>query len=202
MRRPCPTVRLRPPRQMRAATRSVVQRFLVVRLRDAAAPARFFTPPDDFGREPDGFFAPPLGAFLPPDAADFIAVARDGAFAAALVFVPVPRVFVLDADRFFAGDAPFRERTVAAGPRAGSAARRLDAASSRGSDGVSPLEPLSCRALVTDGALGNVDGSGGEVPAGTAWRISNRSRTTLCASFCLLRAWRMSSPCRSRPATL
>ena len=111
------------------------QRFLVVRLRDAAAPARFFTPSDDFGREPDGFFAPPLNAFFPPDAADFLTVARDSFFAAVLgrVFVFVPRVFVLDADRFFAVDAPFRERAVAVGLRAGAAARRLDAASSPGS---------------------------------------------------------------------
>ena len=184
-------------------TRSAVQRFLVVRLRDAAAPARFFTPPVDFGREPEGFFAPPLNAFFPPDAADFLAMAGDSFFAAVLdrVFVFVPRVFVLDADRFFAVDAPFRERAVAVRLRASAAARRLEA-SSPGSAGVSPLEPLVCRALAADGALGNVDGSAGEVPAGTAWRISNRSRTTLCANFCLLRAWRISSPCRSRPATL
>ena len=176
----------------------------MVRLRDAAAPARFFTPSDDFGREPEDFFAPPLDAFFPPDAADFLTVARDSFFAAVLdrVFVFVPRVFVLDADRFFAVDAPFRELAVAAGLRIGAVARRLDAASSPGSGGVAPLEPLSCRALATDGALGNADGSAGEVPAGTDWRISNRSRTTLCASFCLLRAWRISSPCRSRPATL
>jgi hypothetical protein len=174
-----------------------------VRLRDAAAPARFFTPPDDIGREPERFFAPPLDAFFPPGAADYLAVARDGFFAAVLerVFVFVPRLFVLDADRFFAVDAPFRERAVTVGLRAGAAGRRLDAASSPGS-GLSPLEPLSCGALATDGALGNVDGSAGEVPAGTAWRISNRSRTTLCASFCLLRTWRIFSPCRSRPATL
>jgi hypothetical protein len=175
-----------------------------VRLRDAAAPTRFFTPSDDFGREPEGFFAPPPGAFFPPDAADFLTVARDSFFAAVLdrFFVFVPRVFVLDADRFFAVDAPFRELAVAAGQRVGAVARRLDAASSPGSRGVSLLEPLSCRALATDGALGNADGSAGEVPAGTDWRISNRSRTTLSASFCLLRAWRISSPCRSRPATL
>ena len=174
-----------------------------MRLRDAAAPARFFTPSDDFGREPEDFFAPPLDAFFPPDAADFLTVARDSFFAAVLdrVFVFVPRVFVLDADRFFAVDAPFRERAVAVRLRASAAARRLEA-SSPGSAGVSPLEPLFCPALAADGALGNVDGSAGEVPAGTAWRISNRSRTTLCASFCLLRAWRISSPCRSRPATL
>jgi hypothetical protein len=67
---------------------------------------------------------------------------------------------------------------------------------------VSPPEPLSCHVLAADGALGNVDGSAGDVPAGTASRISNRSRTRLCASFCLLCAWRISSPCRSRPATL
>ena len=159
-------------------TRSAVQRFLVVRLPDAAAPARFFTPSDDFGREPEGFFAPPLDAFFPPDSADFLTVARDSFFAVVLdrVFVFVPRVFVLDADRFFAVDTPFRERAVAAGLRAGAAARRLDAASLPGSGGVAPLEPLSCRALATDGALGNVDGSAGKVPAGTAWRISNRSR--------------------------
>ena len=116
-------------------TRSAVQRFFVVRFRDAAAPARFFTPPDDFGREPEGFFALPLDAFFPADAADFMAVARDSFFAAVLdrVFVFVPRVFVLDADRFFAVDAPFRERTMAVGLRAGAAARRLDAASSTGS---------------------------------------------------------------------
>ena len=164
-----------------------------MRLRDAAAPARFFTVSDDFGREPEDFFAPPLDAFFPPDAADFLTVARDSFFAAVLdrVFF-VPRVLVLDADGFFAVDAPFRERAVAAGLRAGAAPRRLDAASSPGSGGVAPLEPLSCRALATDGALGNADGS---VPAGTDWRIANRSRTTLCASFCLLRAWRISSPC-------
>jgi hypothetical protein len=118
------------------------------------------------------------------------------------VFVFVARVFVLDADRFFAVDAPFPERAVAVGLRAGAAVRRLDAASSPGAGGVSPLESLSCGALATEGALGNVDGSAGEVPAGAAWRIANRSRTTLSASFCLLRAWRISSPCRSRPATL
>jgi hypothetical protein len=185
-------------------TRSAVQRFLVVRLRDAAASARFFTPPDDFAREPEGFFAPPLGAFFPPDAADFRAVARDSVFVAVLdrVFVFVPRVFVLEADRFFAVDAPFRERVVAVGLRAGAAAWRLDVASSPGSGGFSPLEPLSSRALAMDGVLGYVDGSAGEVAAGTAGRISNRSRTTLSASLCLLRAWRISSPCRSRPATL
>jgi hypothetical protein len=162
---------------------------------------RFFTP-DDFGREPEVFFAAPLDALFPPDAADFLAVARGSGFAAVLdrVFVAVPRVFVLDADRFFAVDAPFRERAVAVGLRAGAAARRLEA-SAPGSATVSSLEPLSCRALA-DGALGNVEGSAGEVPAGLAWRVSNRSRTTLCASFCLLRAWRISSPCRSRPATL
>ena len=175
-----------------------------MRLRDAAAPARFFTPSDYFGREPEGFFAPPLDAFVffPPDAADFLRVARDSGFAAVLgrVFVFVPRVFVLDANRF-AVDAPFRERAVAVRLRASAAARRLEA-SSPGSAGVSPLEPLVCRALAADGALANVDGSAGEVPAGTTWRISNRSRTTLCANFCLLRAWRISSPCRSRPATL
>jgi hypothetical protein len=173
-----------------------------VRLRDAAAPARFFTP-DDFGREPEGLFAPPE-AFFPADAADFLAVARDSFFAAVLerVFVFGPCVFVLDAVRFFAVDAPFRERAVTVGLRAGAAARRLDAASSPGSGSVSPLEPFSCRALAPDVALGNVDASAGEAPAGTAWRISNRSRTTLCANFCLLRAWRIFSPCRSRPATL
>jgi hypothetical protein len=42
----------------------------VVRLGGAAAPARFFTPLDAFGREPEGFFARPLAAFFPPDAAD------------------------------------------------------------------------------------------------------------------------------------
>ena len=175
-----------------------------MRLRDAAAPARFFTVSDDFGREPEDFFAPPLDAFFPPDTADFLTVARDSFFAAVLdrVFVFVPRVFVLDADRFSAVDAPFRERAVAAGLRVGAVARRLDAASSPGSRGVAPLEPLSCRALATDGALANADGSAGDVPAGTASRISNRSRTRLCASFCLLCAWRISSPCRSRPATL
>jgi hypothetical protein len=152
-----------------------------VRLRDdAAAPARFFTLPGDFGREPEGFFVPPPDAFFRPDAADFLSVARDGDFTAGdRVFVFVPRVLVLDADRFFAFDAPFRERAVAAGRRAGAAARRLDAASSPGSGGVSPLEPLSCLTLATDGALGNVDGSAGEVFAGAVWRISNRSRTTL-----------------------
>ncbi len=140
-----------------------------MRLRDAAAPARFFTPPDDFGREPEGFFAPPLDAFFPFDP-DCLAVARDSFFAAVLarVFVFGPRVFLLDTDRFFAVDAPFREPAVAVGLCAGAAARRLDAASSPGSEGVSRLEPLSCRALATDGALGNVDGSAGEVPAGTA----------------------------------
>jgi hypothetical protein len=176
-----------------------------VRLRDAAAPARFFTPPDDFGRAPEGFFAPPLDPFFRPDAADFRAAGRDGFFAAVLdrVFVFFePRVFVLDPDGFFAVDTPFRERGVAVGLRARDAARRLDGASSPGLGTVSPLEPVSCRALATDGSLGNVDGSAGEVPAGTARRISNRSRTTLCASFCLLRAWRIFSPCRSRPATL
>ncbi len=178
-------------------TGPAVQRFLVVRRRDAAAPARFFMPPDDFCREPNGFFAPPLDALFPPDAADFPAVARDSFVGAVL-----DRVFVLDADRCFAVDAPFRGRAVAVGLGACVAAPRLDAASSPGSGGVSPLEPLSCRALATDGPLGNVDGSAGEVPAGIAWRVSNRSRTTLCASFCLLRAWRISSPCRSRPATL
>ena len=120
-------------------TRSPVQRFLVVRRRDAAAPARFFTPPVDFGPEPDGFFAPPLNAFFPPDAADFLAMAGDSFFAAVLgrVFVFVPRVFVLDANRFFAVDAPFRERAVAVRLRASGAARRLEA-SSPGSAGVSP----------------------------------------------------------------
>jgi hypothetical protein len=174
-----------------------------VRLRDAAAPARFFTPPADFGREPEGLFVPPLDAFFLPDTA-VVAVARDCFFLPFLdrVFVFVPRLFVLDADRFFAVDVPFRERAVAVGLRAGAAARRLDAPSSPGSVVVSPLEPRSCRALATDGALGNVDGSVGEVPAGTPWRVANRCRTTLCASFCLLRAWRISSPCRSRPATL
>ena len=181
---------------------NVVQRFPVVRFRDAGAPARFFTPPDDFDRE--GFFAPPVDPLFPADAADVLAVARDSFFASIpdRVFVFVPRVVPLDADRFFAVDALFRERPVAVGRRAGAAARRLDAAAAPGSVGVSPLEPLSCRAFATDGALGNVDGSAGEVPAGAAWRISNRSRTTLCASFCLLRVWRISSPCRSRPATL
>jgi len=179
---------------LRHRPRAAVQRFLLVRLRDAVAPARFFTPSDDFGREPEDFFAPPLDAFFPPDAADFLTVARDSFFPAVLdrVFVFVPSVFVLDADRFFAGDAPFRERAVPAGLRVGAAARRLDAASSPGSGGVAPLEPLSCRELASDGALGNADGS---VPAGTDWRIANRSRTTLCASFCSLRAWRISSPC-------
>jgi hypothetical protein len=186
-----------------ADTRSAVQRFLVARFRDATAAARFF-PPDDFGREPEDFLAPPLDALFPPDAADVLAVARDSFFAAVLdrIFVSVPRVFVLDADRLFTLDAPFREGAVALGLRADAAARRLDAASSPGSWGVSPLEPLSCRALATDGALGNVEESVGEVAAGTAWRLSNRSRTTLCARLCLLRAWRISSPCRSRPATL
>ena len=174
-----------------------------MRLRDAGAPARFFTPSDDFGPEPEGFFAPPLDAFFPRDAADFLTVDRDSFFAAVLdrVFVLVPRVFVLDADRFFAVDTPFGERAVAVGLRAGDAAatRRGVVA---GLEVVSPLEPLSRRALATDGALGNAEGSLGEVPAGTDWRISNRSRTKLCASFCLLRVWRISSPCRSRPATL
>jgi hypothetical protein len=61
-------------------------------------------------------------------------VARDRFFAAFLdrVFVFVLRVSVLDADRFFAAGAPFRERAVAVGLRAGAAARRLDAASSPG----------------------------------------------------------------------
>jgi hypothetical protein len=156
-----------------------------------------------FGREAEGFFAP-LGAFFRPDAADFLAVARDSGFASVLdrVFVVVPRVFVLEAVRFFAAGAPFRERAAAVDLRAGAAARRPDAGFSPGSGAISPLDPLSCRALATDGSLGNVDGSAGEVPAGTAWRFSNRSRTALCASFCLLRAWRISSPCRSRPATL
>jgi hypothetical protein len=182
----------------------VTQRFLAVRLRDAAAPARCFTPPDDFGREPEGFFAPPLDAFFRPEAAVFLAVAGARFFAAVLdrVFVFVPRVFALDADCFFAIDPPFRERAVAVFLRAGTAARRLDAASSAGSRSVSTVEPLSSRTLATDGALGNIDGSAGEVSAGTGWRFSNRSRTTLCASFCLWRAWRISSPCRSRPATL
>jgi hypothetical protein len=141
-----------------------------VRFREAAAVARFFTPPDDFGREPEGFFAPPLDAFFPADAADFLAVTRDGFSAAVLdrVFVFVTRVFVLDADRFFAVDAPFPERAVAVGLRAGAAARRLDVAWSPSWGGVSPLEPFSSRALATDGALGYVDGSAGEVPAGTA----------------------------------
>jgi len=183
-------------------TRSAVQRFFVVRLRDAAVPARFFTPPDDFGLEPDGFFARPLDVFFPPDAADGLAVPRDSWFAAVLdrVFVVVARVFVLDTDGFFAVDAPFRERAVAVGRRVGAAARRLDAASSPGLGW--RLEPPSGRALATDGALGNAEGSAGAVAAGAVWRISNRSRTTLCASLCLLRAWRMSSPWRSRPATL
>ena len=186
------------------ASPSALQRFLAVRLRAAAAPGRFFTPPDDFGREPAGFFAPPLDAFFPPAAADVRAAARDGFFAAVFdrVFVFVPRILVLDADGFFAGDAAFRERAVAIGLRAGAAVRRRDAASSPDAAGVSPLEPLSCIATATDGSLGNVDGSAGAVPAGAAWRFSNRSRTTLCASLCLLRAWRISSPCRSRPATL
>jgi hypothetical protein len=128
-------------------------------------------------------------------------VARDSGFAAFRVFVFVSRSFGVDADRFFAVDTPFRARAVAVGLRAGAAAatrRRLVARL----EVVSPLEPLSRRVLASDGALGNVDGSAGEVPAGTAWRISNRCRTRLCASFCLLRAWRISSPCRSRPATL
>ena len=167
------------------------------------ARARFFAAPDDLGREPEAFFAPPLDAFFPPDTADFLTDARDSFFVAFLdrVFAFVPRVFVLDTDRFFAVDAPVRERAVAVGLRAG-AARRLDAASSPGSVVVSPLAAFSCRTVATGGALRNVDGTAGGVPAATAWRISNRSRTTLCASVCLLRAWRISSPCRSRPATL
>ena len=98
---------------LRHRPRAAVQRFLLVRLRDAVAPARFFTPSDDFGREPEDFFAP-------------LMVARDSFFAAVLdrVFVFVPRVFVLDADRFFAVDAPFRERAVAAGLRVGACVRR------------------------------------------------------------------------------
>ncbi len=182
--------------------RSAVQRFLVVRLREAAAPARFFTP-SDFSRESEGFFAPPLDVFFPPDAADFLTVARDSFFAAVLdrFFVFVPRVFVLDAARCFLVDTPFRERAVAVGLRAGVAAATRRGLVAR-LEVVSPLEPLSCRALASDGALGNVDGSAGKVPAGAAWCISNRSRTRLCASFCLLRVWRISSPCRSRPATL
>ena len=171
-----------------------------MRLRDAAAPARFFTPSDDFGREPEDFFAPPLEAFFPPDAADFL---TDSFFAAVLdrVFVFVPRVFGLDADRFFGLDTSFRERAVAVGLRAGVAAATRRGLVAR-LEVVSPLEPLSCPVLASDGARGNLDGSAGKVPAGTAWRISNRSRTRLSASFCLLRVWRISSPCRSRPATL
>jgi hypothetical protein len=161
-----------PPRTVRAAgpRAPAVQRFLVVRLREAAASARFFTPPDDFGRNPAGFFAPPLDGFFPPDAAGFLAVAPDGFSAAVLdrVLVLVPRVFVLDAERSFALEAPFRARAVAVGRRAGAAAPRLDLASSPSSEGVSPLEPLPSRAFATDGALGYVDGSAGEVPAGTA----------------------------------
>jgi hypothetical protein len=152
-----------------------VYRRVAVRLRDAAAPARFFTPPDDFGQEPEGFFALQPDAFFPCDGADFLAVARDSCFAAFLdrVFVFVSRIFVVDADRFFAVDTPFRERAVAIGLRAGAAAttrRRLVA----GPEVVSPLEPLSCRVPASDGALGNVDGSAGEVLAGTAWRMRGR----------------------------
>ena len=173
-----------------------------VRLRDAA-PLGFFTRPDDFGREPEGCFALPPDTFFPSDAADFLAVARDGGFAVFFdrVFVLVSRNFVVDVDRFFAVDTPFRERAVAVGLRAGAAAairRGLVA----GLEVVSPLEPIACCVLESEGALGNVDGSTGEVPAGADCRISNRSRTRLCASFCLLRTWRISSPCRSRPATL
>ena len=160
-------------------------------------------PLDDFDREAEGFFTPPLDAFFPPDAADFLTVALDSFIAAVLArfFVFVPRVFVLVADRFFAVDTPFRERAVAVGLRAGVAAATRRGLVAR-LEVVSPLEPLPCRVPASDGALGNVDGSAGKVPAGTAWRISNRSRTRLSASFCLLRVWRISSPCRSRPATL
>jgi hypothetical protein len=157
------------------AERDPVQRFLVVSLREAAAGAPFFTLPDDFGREREGFFAPSVDAFFPPDAADFMTVARESFFATFLdrVLVFVPRGFVLDADRCFAADAAFRERTVAVGLRAGAAARRLDVASRPGLGIVSPLEPLSRGALGTDGALGNVDGSA-RVTVGATWRISNR----------------------------
>jgi hypothetical protein len=173
-----------------------------VRLRDAATSAGFFTPPDDFGREPERFFALPPD-FVPSDAADFLAVARDSGFAAFLdrVFVVVSRIFLVDVDRFLAVDTPLRERAVAVGLRAAAAAVTRRGLVPR-LEVVSPLELLSCRVLGADGALANVDRSAREVPAGTAWRISNRSRTTLCASFCLWRAWRISSPCRSRPATL
>jgi hypothetical protein len=184
-------------------TRSAVQPFLVACPRDALARARFFTAPDDRRRKLEAFFAPPLDAFLPPDAADFLGLARDSFFVAFLdrVFVFVSRVFVLELAGFFAVEARFRERAVAVGLRAG-AARRLDGASSPDSVVVSPLAAVSCRALATGGAIRDLDGAAGNVPAGTAWRTSNRSRTTLCASFCLLRACRISSPCRSRPATL
>jgi hypothetical protein len=159
-----------------------VQRLGVARLREATAAARF-CPPDDFGREPEDFFAAPPAAFFPPDAADVLPAARDSFFAAVFdaVAVFVARALVLEADRPFALEAPFRERAAAL---------------------VSPFDPLSCCALPRDGALGKVEGSAGEVAAGAAWRLSNRSRTTLCARFCLLRACRISSPCRSRPATL
>jgi hypothetical protein len=94
-----------------------------VRLRDAAASARFFAPPADFGREAVDFIVLPPDAFA-SDAADFLAAAFDTGFAAFFdrVVVFVSRLFFVDVDRFFAVDTLFRERAGAVGPGAGAAA--------------------------------------------------------------------------------
>lgn len=123
------------------------------------------------------------------DAADFVAVTRAGLFAAVLerVFVLVAGSFVVDAGSVFAADAALRERDVAAGLRAAVAAatRRGLVATLE----VAPaLESRSCRAGASDDALGDADALGAEDSAGAGCRSSNRWRTRLCASFCLLRA--------------
>ena len=173
-------------------------RFFAPRFRAPVAGARFFEPRADACRVAV-FRVPRLDVFFRPAPADFFFAAARDFFADRVVF-PVARVVDPDAAPFFAAVAVRRERAGAVRRRAVSPPR--DVGSSRFSTAASSLAPPSSGSFTVDAALGNVARPVGKLPAGSACCISNRSRTRLCASFCLFCAWRMSSPCRSRPATL